>query len=182
MFIPNTYNFYWNISAKDFIIRMQQEYQKFWTQARLAKALNLGLSPTQVSILASIVQKETNKADEMPIVAGVYINRLRRAMPLQADPTLIYAWNDKEIRRVTNVHTALNSPYNTYLNVGLPPGPICIPSIVSLNAVLNHTEHKYLFFCAREDFSGYHAFAETLAQHTQNARRYQRALNKANIY
>ena len=182
MFIPNTYNFYWNISAKDFIIRMQQEYQKFWTHARLAKALKMGLSPTQVSILASIVQKETNKTDEMPIVAGVYLNRLRRDMPLQADPTLIYAWNDKEIRRVTNVHTALNSPYNTYMNVGLPPGPICIPSIVSLNAVLNHTEHKYLFFCAREDFSGYHSFAETLAQHTQNARRYQRALNKANIY
>jgi UPF0755 protein len=182
MFIPNTYNFYWNTSAKDFIIRMQQEYQKFWTQERLAKALKMGLSATQVSILASIVQKETNKADEMPIVAGVYVNRLRRAMPLQADPTLIYAWNDKEIRRVTNVHTALNSPYNTYLNVGLTPGPICIPSIISLDAVLNHTEHEYLFFCAREDFSGYHAFAETLVQHTQNARRYQRALNKANIY
>ena len=182
MFIPNTYNFYWNISAKDFIIRMQQEYQKFWTQARLAKALNLGLSPTQVSILASIVQKETNKADEMPIVAGVYINRLRRAMPLQADPTLIYAWNDKEIRRVTNVHTALNSPYNTYMNVGLPPGPICIPSIVSLNAVLNHTEHKYLFFCAREDFSGYHAFAKSFEQHQQNATRYQRALNARKIH
>jgi UPF0755 protein len=182
MFIPNTYNFYWNTSAKDFVVRMQHEYQKFWTQERLAKALKMGLSKTQVSILASIVQKETNKADEMPVVAGVYLNRLKKSMPLQADPTIIYAWNDKEIKRVTNLHTALNSPYNTYINVGLPTGPICIPSIISIDAVLNHTEHNYLFFCAREDFSGYHAFAETLAQHTQNARRYQWALNKANIY
>lgn len=178
MFVPNTYNLYWNTSAMAFMDRMQKEYKTFWTGDRLLRATHLHLSPIEVAILASIVQKESNKADEMPVIAGVYLNRLNKGMPLQADPTVIYAWNDKTIRRVTNVHTAIESPYNTYRKTGLPPGPICSPSIQAIEAVLNYQGHDYLYFCAREDFSGYHSFAESLEQHQQNARRYQRALGQ----
>ncbi len=181
LFIPNTYNFYWNTSSQAVIARMQKEYQKFWDANRLTLAIQEQLNPIQVSILASIVQKETNKADEMPVVAGVYLNRLERGIPLQADPTVIFAWNDKNIRRVTSVHTSMSSPYNTYLNAGLPPGPICAPSIQAIEAVLHYQHHNYIYFCAKEDFSGYHVFAETLEQHNQNARRYQRALNAHGI-
>jgi UPF0755 protein len=181
MFIPNTYNFYWNTNAFAFMERMNKEYQKFWNADRLAKAISMHLTQNEISTLASIVQKESNKADEMPIIAGVYLNRIKKGMPLQADPTIIYAWNDPTIRRVTNIHTALESPYNTYLNAGLPPGPICAPSMQAIEAVLNFSSHQYIYFCAREDFSGYHSFAVSFQQHQQNASRYQRALNARNI-
>ena len=182
MFIPNTYNLYWNTSAIAFLDRMHKEYLKFWNQERLNKAIAKNLSPAEVSVLASIVQKETNKQSEMPRVAGVYLNRIKKGIPLQADPTVIYAWDDKSIKRVTNIHTALASPYNTYQNAGLPPGPICTASIQAIEAVLDAEEHDYFYFCAKEDFSGYHAFAESLEQHHNNARRYQRALNQKGIY
>jgi UPF0755 protein len=181
MFIPNTYNFYWNTNSIELIKRMDKEYKKFWTQERLAKSIHQKLSQAEVSTLASIVQKESNKEKEMPVIAGVYLNRLRKGIPLQADPTVIFAWNDKEIRRVSSVHTSIQSPYNTYMNAGLPPGPICVPSIQAIDAVLNAEEHGYYYFCAREDFSGYHSFAATFQQHQVNARRYQQALNRNGI-
>jgi len=181
MFIPNTYNLYWNTGSKELIKRMDKEYKKFWTQERLAKSIHQKLSQAEVSTLASIVQKESNKEKEMPVIAGVYLNRLRKGIPLQADPTIIFAWNDKSIRRVSSVHTAIQSPYNTYMNAGLPPGPICVPSIQAIDAVLNAEEHGYYYFCAREDFSGYHSFAATFQQHQVNARRYQQALNRNGI-
>lgn len=182
LFVPNTYNLYWNTSSTALVQRMLEEYRKFWTQDRLAACLQLGYSQQQVTTLASIVQKETNKKDEMPRVAGVYLNRLKLGMPLQADPTIIYAWNDRNIRRVTSLHTAIPSSYNTYLNSGLPPGPICAPSIRAIDAVLHAEDHRYLYFCAREDFSGYHAFASSFEQHQVNARRYQQALNRIEVH
>lgn len=181
MFIPNTYNFYWNTSAKALVERMASEYKKYWTDARKAKAAEMGFTPAEIATIASIVQKETNKNDEMPVVAGVYINRLRKNMPLQADPTVLYAINDKSIKRVTGKHLAYISPYNTYINIGLPPGPICTPSQQAIDAVLNYKQHKYYYFCAKDDLSGYHAFATTLDSHIKNAVRYQRALNKLGI-
>lgn len=183
MFIPNTYEAWWNTSPEVLFDRMYKEYQKFWTDERLAKAEALGLSPKEVSTLASIVQSESQqKADERPKIAGLYLNRLERGMPLQADPTLIFAIGDFEIRRVLNIHKEIESPYNTYKYVGLPPGPINLPDIKSIDAVLNAEDHAYLYMCAKEDFSGYHAFATNLVQHNANARRYQAALNRAKIY
>jgi UPF0755 protein len=182
LFIPNTYEVYWNITAIDLFDRMYKEYNRFWTADRKAKAAQLGLAPLEVSTLASIVQAETGKADERPKVAGVYLNRLRINMPLQADPTLIFAIGDFEIKRVLNVHKDIESPYNTYKYTGLPPGPINLPDISALEAVLSPQNHNYLYFCAKEDFSGYHAFATNLRDHMNNARRYQQALNAAKIY
>lgn len=182
LFIPNTYEVYWNITAIDLFDRMYKEYNRFWTEERKAKASKLGLDPVEASTLASIVQAETAKADERPKVAGVYLNRLRINMPLQADPTLIYALGDFEIKRVLNIHKEIESPYNTYKYTGLPPGPINLPDISALEAVLNPQKHSYLYFCAKEDFSGYHAFATNLRDHMNNARRYQQALNAAKIY
>ena len=182
MFIPNTYEVYWNTSAAELFDRMHKEYQRFWNDNRKAKAAALGMDPQQVSVLASIVQAETIKADERPKVAGVYINRLRINMPLQADPTLVFALGDFSIKRVLNVHKEIDSPYNTYKNLGLPPGPINLPEISALDAVLNYEDHKYLYFCAKDDFSGYHAFATNLRDHLNNARRYSNALNAAGIY
>ncbi|MFC3417383.1 endolytic transglycosylase MltG [Algoriphagus hitonicola] len=182
MFIPNTYEVWWNTSAEALFDRMYREYQNFWTENRKAKAEAKGLSPTEVSTLASIVQAESQKADERPRIAGVYLNRLRLNMPLQADPTLVFAMGDFSIKRVLNVHKETDSPYNTYRYTGLPPGPINLPDISALDAVLNAEDHKYLYFCAKEDFSGYHAFATNLAQHNANARRYQAALNAAKIF
>jgi len=179
--IPNTYEFYWNTSAEQFIERMAKEYKKFWNNQRKEKAQKIGLSQSEVSILASIVQCETNHIDEMPIIAGVYINRLKKGMLLQADPTVIYALNDFSIQRVLTKHLSYDSPYNTYLYPGLPPGPICIPYPHSIDAVLNYDLNNYLYFCARDDFSGYHVFAKTLDEHLKNARKYQQALNKLNI-
>ena len=181
LFLPDTYQFYWNTDAEGFATRMLQEYSKFWTDERKEQAKNLGLTPIQVSTLASIVNKETNMTDEMPRVAGVYLNRLRNNWLLQADPTLIFALNDYSIKRVLNVHKEIDSPYNTYKYMGLPPGPICIPSIAAVKAVLNAEQHHYYYFCAKEDFSGYHNFAKTLAEHHRNAARYQQALNQRGI-
>ncbi len=183
MFLPNTYEFYWATDAEEFMIRMAREYKRFWTDERKAKAAALNLSQSQVSILASIVQAEqAAHPDERPIVAGLYLNRLRRGMRLESDPTLIHAIGDFTIKRVLNVHKEIQSPYNTYKNSGLPPGPILLPELSSIDAVLNPASHNYLFMCAREDFLGYHNFASSYRDHINNARRYQRELNRRKIY
>ena len=181
LFLPDTYEFYWNTDAESFVSRMLQEYNKFWNEERLKAAKSKGLSPIEVSILASIVDKETNKTDEMPRIAGVYLNRLHNNWLLQADPTLIFAIGDFSIRRVLNFHKEVESPYNTYKYIGLPPGPICIPSVAAVKAVLNAENHNYFYFCAKDDFSGYHNFAKTLAEHNRNAAKYQYALNQKGI-
>jgi len=182
MFLPNTYEFFWNTSASGFLDRMKKEYDKFWNQERLQKAKSLKMSPQEIITLASIVQLEILKSDEKKRIAGVYINRLKKGMLLQADPTVIYANGNFDVRRVTREMTKIDSPYNTYKYTGLPPGPICVPALSTIDAVLNYEHHDYIYFCAKDDFSGYHSFAKTLAQHNQNARRYQRALNKRKIY
>ncbi|MDO7886531.1 endolytic transglycosylase MltG [Hymenobacter cheonanensis] len=182
MFIPNTYELYWNTSAQNLMQRMKTEYEKFWTPERDEARQKLGLTRVQVSTLASIVEAEQQQhADERPRIAGVYLNRLKRGMKLQADPTVVFANGDFGIKRVLNVHLQKDSPYNTYKYAGLPPGPIDLPSIASLNAVLHPEQNDYLYFCAKDDFSGYHAFAATQAQHLVNARRYQAALTRAGI-
>ena len=181
LFLPDTYEFYWTTDAEGFVSRMFQEYNKFWNDERKQQAAAKGLTPIQVSTLASIVNKETNMSDEMPRVAGVYLNRLNNNWLLQADPTLVFAWKDFSIRRVLDSHKEIESPYNTYKYIGLPPGPICIPSLAAIKAVLNAEEHHYFYFCAREDFSGYHNFAKTLAEHNRNAAKYQQALNQKGI-
>jgi UPF0755 protein len=182
MFIPNTYEVYWTISREELTDRLHQEYNQFWNESRKAKAASINLTPVEVSILASIVQAEVSHHDESPIVAGLYLNRLKRSMPLQADPTLVYAAGDFTIKRVLNVHKEIESPYNTYKYAGLPPGPINFPSIISIDAVLNYDENNYIYMCAREDFSGYHNFSASLRQHNINARKYQQALNRAKLY
>ncbi len=181
LFIPNTYEMYWNTDAKGFISRMQKEYMRFWTQERVNKAKQQNLSPIEVATLASIVDEETAKADEKPKVAGLYLNRLKRGMLLQADPTLKFALGDFNIKRLLNKDKKVNSLYNTYMYKGLPPGPIRMPSIEGMNAVLNPTQHSYLYMCAKEDFSGYHNFAKTLSQHNVNAQKYQRELRRLGI-
>lgn len=182
MFIPNTYNAYWDISADDLIAKLAKEYKRFWTPARKAKAKAVNMTQTEVSILASIVLSETVKMDEAPKIAGVYVNRLQRGIPLDADPTLKWILGDFEIKRLLNKDKELDSPYNTYKNRGLPPGPIYIPSEQYIDAVLNYEKHDYIFFCAKEDFSGYSNFAKTNRQHEINARKYHKALNERNIY
>lgn len=182
MFIPNTYEFFWTTDEAELMERMHKEYKRFWTEERQQKASKMGLEPHEVSTLASIVQAETSKTDEMPRVAGVYLNRLNKNMRLEADPTLVYAANDFTIKRVLNEHKAINSPYNTYMYLGLPPGPINVPHISAIDAVLNAEDHNYLFFCARADFSGYHAFASNYNEHLRNARKYQRALNQRKVF
>ena len=182
LFIPNTYEMYWNTSAEGFLKRMHGEYIKFWNGERTRLANEIGLTIAEVVTLASIVEKETNKNAEKSIIAGVYMNRLKAGWRLQADPTVIYAIGDYSIKRVLNVHKEVRSPYNTYQFFGLPPGPICIPSIASIDAVLNYDRNNYLFFCAKDDMSGYHVFAQTNRQHNANARKYQKALNKMSMY
>lgn len=182
LFIPDTYQVYWDMTVDDFLQRMLREHDRWWTRERQERARELGLTPLEVSILASIVEEETNDADEKPIVAGLYLNRLRRGMPLQADPTVKFAVGDPTLRRITYAHLATPSPYNTYLNPGLPPGPIRIPTPAGLLAVLHPAEHNYLYMCAKEDLSGTHRFATTLAEHNRNAARYQAALNARHIY
>lgn len=177
MFLPNTYEVYFNILPADFIKRMNSEYKRFWNEDRIAKAKEAKLTPLEVSILASIVQAESIKQDEAPIIAGLYINRLKKNIALQADPTLVYAVGDFSLKRVLNSHKEIASPYNTYKHTGLPPGPINIPQIASIDAVLNYQHHSYYYMCAKEDFSGYHNFANDLDQHNKNARKYQRALD-----
>jgi UPF0755 protein len=182
MFIPNTYEVYWNTSPAAFLGRMYKEYNAFWTKKRLAKAKKIELNQTEVITLASIVNKEVRYDDEKRRVAGLYMNRIEQGIRLQADPTLIFAMNDFTIRRVLNKHKQLDSPYNTYKYYGLPPGPICIPDIASIDAVLNFEKHKYIYMCAKPDFSGYHNFAKTLKEHNKNAEAYRRELNKRRIY
>lgn len=181
-FIPNTYEFYWTVSPEDFCKRMLKEYDRFWTEERLAKADRIGLTTEEVYTLASIIEKETNHNPEKTRMAGVYLNRLREGIPLQADPTIVFALNDFEIRRVLYGHLEVESPYNTYRNQGLPPGPIFMPGLASINAVLDREEHGYIYFCARPTDQGPgHAFAETLPAHNENARRYQRWLDTQGI-
>ncbi len=175
-FIPNTYELWWNTNALQFVERMKIEHDNFWNDERKKKAKALNLSPIQISTLASIVEEETRKNDEKPLVASVYINRLKKGMLLQADPTVKYAVGDFGLRRILNVHLTFDSPYNTYKNKGLPLGPICFPSVSSLDAVLNAPSTEYLYFCAKADFSGYHAFAKTYTEHLKNARKYWQAL------
>ncbi|QIA07573.1 endolytic transglycosylase MltG [Draconibacterium halophilum] len=182
MFIPNTYEMYWTTTAEEFAERMKTEYDRFWNDTRTKQAAKMGLTPQQVVTLASIVQSETIKPDELKTVAGLYINRLNKNILLQADPTVKYAVGDYSIKRVLNKHLEIDSPYNTYKYAGLPPGPICFPEITSIDAVLNYEDHKYLYMCAREDFSGYHSFARTLSQHNRNAKKYRDALNERRIY
>ena len=182
MFIPNTYEFYWTTSAEEFANRMKMEYDRFWTPDRLKKAEAMNLSPVEVSVLASIVQSETAKKDEMPAIAGLYYNRLKKGIPLQADPTVKYAVGDSSLKRILNSHLEIDSPYNTYKFAGLPPGPINFPETASIDAVLNYEKNNYLYMCAREDFSGYHNFASTLAEHNRNAEKYRAALNAEKIY
>ncbi len=178
MFIPNTYEVYYDVSPEELMERMYQEYRKFWNEERMAKAGALGLTPIEVSILASIVQAETVKREEAPVIAGLYINRLKKGMLLQADPTLVYAAGDFTLKRVLNEHKEIDSPYNTYKYKGLPPGPINMPEIYFIDAVLNYKPTNYLYMCAREDFSGYHNFASSLTEHNRNAARYQQALTR----
>ncbi len=177
MFIPNTYQVYYTITSKELVEKLNKEYHNFWDADRTAKAEALGLTPKEVSVLASIVQAESVKGDESPIIAGLYYNRLKRGIPLQADPTLVFAAGDFTIKRVLNKHKEIDSPYNTYKYQGLPPGPINMPSIQSIDAVLNYKKHTYIFMCAKEDFSGYHNFTSSLSQHNVNAKKYQRALS-----
>jgi UPF0755 protein len=179
--IPNTYEFFWDTSAEEFYARMAKEYKKFWNETRKGKANTTGLSQNEIMILASIVEQETRKNDEKPVVAGVYMNRYNKGWKLEADPTLVFANGDFSIRRVLNEHKEVDSPYNTYKYTGLPPGPICMPSIASIDAVLNYAKHEYMYFCAREDFSGYHSFAKTYEQHLLNARRFQKEMDRRGI-
>ncbi|MEI7980399.1 MAG: endolytic transglycosylase MltG [Bacteroidota bacterium] len=180
-FIPDTYEFLWNTSGVGLFRRMEREFRKFWNEDRRRQADSLRLTIPEVVTLASIVEKETNKNDEKSRIAGVYFNRLQKHIPLQADPTVIFAWKDYTIRRVLNKHLQIISPYNTYHFAGLPPGPICIPSVASVNAVLCPEHHDFIYFCAKADLSGYHAFARTLSEHSMNANKYQQALNGLNI-
>jgi len=178
MFIPNTYEVYYNVLPEDFIDRMHSEYKKFWNEKRVARAKEVGLTQIEVSILASIVQAESVKLAEAPIIAGLYLNRLKQGIPLQADPTLVFAVGDFTLKRVLNVHKEVDSPYNTYMYPGLPPGPINMPTIASIDAVLNYAKHNYIYMCAKEDFSGNHNFADNYNQHLRNAKKYQDALTR----
>ncbi|MDR0364613.1 MAG: endolytic transglycosylase MltG [Bacteroidales bacterium] len=182
LFIPNTYQFFWNTDAEQFVERMKKEYDKFWNPERRAKAENVGLSIDEIMTLASIVQEETNKNEEKARIAGVYMNRIKSKWPLQADPTLKFALGNFTIRRVLDEHKKINSPYNTYKNTGLPPGPICMPDISSIDAVLDYELHNYYYFCAKDDLSGYHVFSASLSQHNINAKKYHNALNRLKIY
>lgn len=180
-FLPDTYEVYWDEEPEQLVNRLISYYGKFWTPERQAKARELGLTPAQVSTLASIVEEETNKRDERGMVARLYLNRLDRNMKLQADPTVKFATGDFSLRRILGSHLKIDSPYNTYRNTGLPPGPIRIPEAATLDAVLNAPSHDYLYMCAKSDFSGYHDFAVDYAAHKANARKYQAALNRRGI-
>lgn len=176
--LPNTYEFFWNTNAEAAFKKIEKARNAFWTDENKEKAAHLGLSANEVTILGSIVEEETNKNDEKPLISSVYLNRYRKGMRLQADPTVKFALQDFGLKRIRETHTLFDSPYNTYRYAGLPPGPICTPSEKTLNAVLNTPDTDYLYFCARADFSGYHAFAATYAEHLINARKYQAELNK----
>ena len=181
LLVPNTYELWWTVTPEQFLERMRREHDAYWNDDRKARATALGLTPAEVVTLASIVDEEAARADEKPIVAGLYLNRLSRGMLLQADPTVKYAVGDPTLRRILNVHLSTPSPYNTYLNAGLPPAPIRLPSRQAVEAVLNPAHHNYLYMCAREDFSGYHNFATNLSAHNANAARYHAALNARGV-
>lgn len=188
LFIPNTYDIYWNVSVDKLLDRLKKENGKFWNSDRMEKAKSMRLSPVEVTTLASIIDEETANNQEKPMVAGMYYNRLMLrnseypdGMPLQADPTIKYAWKRFDLKRIYNNLLYIASPYNTYKNPGLPPGPIRVPSIAGIDAVLNYVKHDYLYMCAKEDFSGTHNFARTYQEHLQNAKRYSEALNKRGI-
>jgi UPF0755 protein len=187
MYLPNSYEFFWNTSADQFRDRMFKEYNRFWNDNRLSRAKAINLTPDKVIALASIVYEESKQASEQPRIAGVYMNRLRIGMPLQADPTLKFAayqlpkYKNTVIKRVLNVHKDIESPYNTYKNRGLPPGLIAMPDISAIDAVLNYEKHKYLYFAADAKRFGYHKFAKSLSQHNVNAREYQAYLSSQGI-
>ncbi len=182
IFLPDTYEVYWNISPEKLTNKMYSEYKKFWNEERLSKLQKINLNQKEAIVLASIVASESRMLDEADRIAGLYINRLNRNMRLQADPTLIFAANDFTIRRVLNKHKKIKSPYNTYIHRGLPPGPIRLASKKYIDAVLNYEKHNYIYMCAKEDFSGYHAFATNLSDHNRNAKKFQIALNMRKIY
>ena len=182
IFLPDTYEVYWNISPEKLTNKMYSEYKKFWNEERLSKLDKINLNQKEAIVLASIVASESRMLDEADRIAGLYINRLNRNMRLQADPTLIFAANDFTIRRVLNKHKKIKSPYNTYIHRGLPPGPIRLASKKYIDAVLNYEKHNYIYMCAKEDFSGYHAFATNLSDHNRNAKKFQLALNMRKIY
>lgn len=181
LFIPDTYELFWTVEPVVVLRKMKKNYRRFWTDARLVKAREAGLSPYEVVTLASIVEQETANKAEKPMVAGMYINRLRQGMKLQADPTVKFALHRFDLRRILHEHLAVESPYNTYRVEGLPPGPICLPSKSSVESVLNYARHPYIYMCAKEDFSGTHNFAATYAEHLANARRYAAALDNRGI-
>ena len=188
MFIPNTYDIYWNVSVDKLLERMQKESKSFWNAERTQKAQKMKLTPNEVITLASIVDEETANNGEKPMIAGMYYNRLMlrnaeypEGMPLQADPTIKFAWKKFDLKRIYNNLLFIDSPYNTYKNPGLPPGPIRIPSVAGIDAVLNHVDHDYLYMCAKEDFSGTHNFARTYSEHLDNAAKYTKALNERGI-
>lgn len=182
IFIPNTYEVFWDMDAQELFERMKKEYDTFWNDDRKTKAAAIPLTPTEVSTLASIVEEETNKAHERPIVAGLYLNRLRINMPLQADPTVKFAVGDFGLRRIVGTHLRTESPYNTYKNKGLPPGPIRVTTPAGIDAVLDYAKHDYIFMCAKETLNGEHNFASNWAEHKVNAKKYQQALNERKIF
>lgn len=182
LFIPETYQVYWNMRVDEFVERMQKEHNRFWNQERRDKATALGMTLEEVATLASIVEEETNNNQEKPMVAGLYINRLHREMPLQADPTIKFALQEFGLRRISNENLRVQSPYNTYIHTGLPPGPIRIPSTKGIDSVLNYTKHNYIYMCAKEDFSGTHNFASNYPDHIKNAQKYWKALNERKIF
>jgi len=183
LFIPNTYELYWNTSSEKLLKRMNKEYKTFWNASKTEKARKLGLSSKEVITLASIVQSEQQvRVDERNIIAGLYLNRLKKGMKLESDPTVVYAVGDFSIRRVLDIHKNYNSPYNTYLHNGLPPGPILIPDVSSIDAVLNPDHNNFIFMCAKEDFSNYHNFTDDYQVHLKNARLFRAALDKKNIF
>ena len=181
MFVPNTYEVYWNTTLDRFMERMQKEHDAFWNSQRLTKAEKAGLTPDEVCTLASIIDEETSNNNEKPMIAGMYLNRLHKSMPLQADPTVKFALRNFELRRIYHDMLFYDSPYNTYRNTGLPPGPIKIASVKGIDAVLDYVRHDYLYMCAKEDFSGTHNFATSYAEHLRNAARYSKALNERGI-
>ena len=181
MFVPNTYDVYWNMDIDDLLKRMQKEHDRFWQGDREAKATQMQMTPNEVCTLASIIDEETSNNAEKPMIAGMYLNRLKSGMPLQADPTIKFALKKFELRRIYNKLLDTDSPFNTYRNEGLPPGPIKIASIKGIDAVLNYVSHDYLYMCAKEDFSGTHNFAHTYQEHLKNAEKYTKALNERGI-
>lgn len=181
LFVPNTYEVYWDVALDRLMTRMQKEHDAFWDGQRTVKAQTIGLTPNEVCTLASIIDEETANTAEKPMVAGMYLNRLKQDMPLQADPTVKFALKQFELRRIYNNMLKYDSPYNTYRYAGLPPGPIKIASVKGIDAVLNRVEHPYLYMCAKEDFSGTHNFATTYQEHLKNAARYSKALNERGI-